>query len=56
MRQFTNSESGNQFQQITESFFRVYPFKSHEALFCYVELQSNVNATDFREWFMWRKK
>ncbi len=40
----------NSFKQVAESFFRLYPYKTDEALLCYVELQSQVDYEAFKKW------
>lgn len=40
----------NQFKSIVNAFFRKYPMKGEAELYTYVELRSQVNGSEFREW------
>ena len=42
----------NQFAQVVKSFERLNPGKGVAALFCYVELESNLDGTAFETWWL----
>ena len=43
----------DQFKQVVNSFFNVYPEKGEAELICYVELESNLDIDSFN---IWRKR
>jgi|GEM_PF-3028639 len=40
----------DQFEQVVNSFFNMYPDKGEAELICYVELKSNLDINSFLKW------